>query len=252
MRPKAAIIGLLAMMFLLLLLPEIGVPLLILMITLVIGWYFSLVRVFEGWHSSETSVFLFGLALLVLVARSHFCLRWLYASLQTRQRDLLVKWRWKWTLCGYAMLSCGLMAIGSLMLTTHQLYWLSKSSDPMFADPVRERLHALHDISGFQKSAEDVQWNEGKTRASFLGSDDINSNKLLYDVFEPVWVEKDTQTLAAVILIPRHPLNRSAVRVAIVQPGTNTTRPLSELHQVLASFGIDNTNAGPGTVTSGR
>lgn len=232
------------------LLPELGVPLLVLVTTLALGWYPSLVRLSVAWHSREGTVVLFGLALSVLIVGSHFCLRWLYASLQSGQRDSPVKWRWKWTLCGYAMVVCSMTAIGSLMLATHQLYWLSKSSDPIFTDPIRERVYAFHDVSGFQQNAENAEWNGAKTRAAFFGFNCVNSNELLYEIFDPVWVEKDSQTLAGIVLVPRHPLNRSAVRVAIIQPGTNTMRPLSELHQVLASFGVGNTNADPNGVAS--
>ncbi len=224
-------------------LPEFGVPLLILVTTLALGWCPSLIRLIEAWHSHEGAMFLFGIALTALVVGSHLSLRWLYASLQTRRKDLPMKWRWKWTLCGYGMFVCGFITIGSLMLGTHQLYWLSKSSDPIFADPIRERVYAFHDISDFQENAENAKWNKAKTRAAFLGLDGIRSNKLLYDEFDPVWVEKDSNTLAGVVLIPRHPLNSSRIRVAIIQPGTNTMRPLSELHEVLASFGIGNADS---------
>lgn len=249
MRPKVIAGGALALFFLVVFLPEFASPLLALVITLAIGWYFSAIRLFEGWHSHEGVAVLFGLALAVLVVGSHFCLLWIYASLRTKQRDSTFRWRWKWTLCGYAILGCALAAMGSVMLTTHQLYWLSKSSDPMFIEPEHVYVERFHDVSLLKEKAEAVQWNSDKTRASYLGMDSINSNKL-YDVFQPVWIEKNEQTLAAVVLIPRHPLSSSTAKVVIVQPGTNALRPLSELNEVLASFGIVNTNAGQKGIAS--
>src|SRR5579859_3673907 len=100
MKAWILIAGLLLMMFLL----AIGSPLPTVLITLAVGWYFSVVRLIGSLHPGGSAIVLFGLALIVLVAGSHFCFRWLYASLQTGQRDLPLKWRWKWTLCGYAML----------------------------------------------------------------------------------------------------------------------------------------------------
>jgi hypothetical protein len=234
MRVALLIGGLLVFVFLLML----GSPLPVVLITLVAGWWPSAVRIFQTLHPSASSIVLFGLALAVLFVGSHAGLRWLHRSLSVENANS-VKWYWKWTLGSYGILICALTAIGSLMLITHQLYWLSKSSDPVVAEISLERYMVLHAGSMLGAQAEENQWNSAKIRAVFW------SQKVaeIGEVYQPVWVETDGGTLSGIVLIPRHPLRRTSARLMIIRPGTNvTTCDLVELPRVFASFGIGDTN----------
>lgn len=61
------------------------------------------------------------------------------------------------------------------------------------------------------------------------------------ETIHPVWIEKDSETLRAIVLIPRRPLIRAEARVVVLQPGTNYAVGVDELPRVLASFGIGST-----------
>jgi len=174
-----------------------------------------------------------------MVAGSHAFLRWLYASGRGgKDSHWPDEWRWRWTVCGFAMLTCTLLAIGSAILTTHQIYWLSKSSDPLVSDPFRERYGALMVIGSLRKEADELQWDSVKTRESF--DNVMISGQPAIETLQPVWVERDDHSLRAIILIPRRPLQRAKARLAILQPGKYFTTNLDELPRVLASFGIGN------------
>ncbi len=220
----------------------IGPGLLAAPIALFIGWVFSVARLLRSWHPSARSVLLFALATILLVAGTHGFMRWLY-SFPKRKEDsrLPSDWPWKWTLCGYGMTFCTLVAVGSLVLTTHQLYWLSKASDPLFTDPIRERLPSLVAARTLQNLAEEARWDIVKTRAAFWQQASAAGGQPAMETLQAVWIEQDGGRLRAVVLIPRRPLHRTRARVMVVQPGTNlVTRNLDELPQVLASFGIGN------------
>jgi hypothetical protein len=208
--------------------------------TLLFGWRPSLVRLFGAWHPGRGGgVWLFVFAAAVLVAGSHAFLRWLYASLRNPNDSRWpAAWRWKWTLGGFAMLGCTLLAICSVVLTTHQIYWISKSSDPLFAHPDREGLGVDSVAKELQTKAEELQWNSVKTQDSFRRNEFTGSGLPAAETIQPVWVEKEVHSLRAIILIPRRPLFRAKARVAVLQPGTNFACKLEELPQVLASFGM--------------
>jgi hypothetical protein len=221
-------------------------------ITLFIGWWASLIRFWKAWHSNAYAVWLFIFALVALVGGAHFFMRWLYASLRNKPENALPsQWPWKWTLCGCAMLFCALLAIFSVVLTTHQIYWISKSTDPLLADPFRERISILYAAKTLQKDAEELHWDSAKTRASFWQGKRASIGQPALEVIQPVWIEKDDHTLCAVILIPRRPMFRATTKLVVIQPGSDLAmRNLNELPQVLASFGIGNITEGSNRPTT--
>jgi len=208
--------------------------------TLLFGWWPSSIRLIEAWHPHPNPVVLFALAVIVLVAGSHAFLSWLYLrSRGSHENAFPAKWPWKWTLCSFGVLFCALLAICSLVLTTHQLYWISRSSDPLFTDPFRQRIGMLKTAMTLQNAAQAAQWNRLKTREAFWKENSISASQPPAEVFQPVWIGDDEHRLSAIILIPRRPMHRARAKVTVLQPGTNlVTRSLDELPQVLGSFGI--------------
>jgi len=237
------------LVFLLLVMAVVGpemVGVLVAAIALLLGWWPSMFRLIGAWHPSAVGIALFVFAAIVLVAGSHSLLRWLYAGLRNRDDSRWpVAWHWKWTICGFAMLACALVAICSLVLTTHQVYWISKSSDPLFADPFRKGLGVRRVARELQMKADDLLWNSVKTHEAFLQNDlatrSPRSEDLPAETIQPVWIEGNSQTLRAIVLIPRRPLFHATAWVAVLQPGTNCAVEPDQLPQVLASFGIGST-----------
>jgi hypothetical protein len=125
-----------------------------------------------------------------------------------------------------------------MVLTTHQLYWMSKSSDPLFSDPIRERLPMVRMGADLQKKAEELHWDSVKTRESFMHDTAFGFGEPPTEAIQPVWIENDEHSLRAIVLIPRRPLHRASARVTVLRPGTNSIHRLEELPKVLASFGI--------------
>ena len=208
--------------------------------TLLTGWWLSAGRLLNGWHTALASVFLFALTVIVVVAGTHAFLRWLHGSFYSaRGKSPPAAWRWIWTLCGFAMVVCALLGICCVVLTTHQLYWMAKSPDPVFTNPLRDRARGFRAAVTLQHEAEAVQWDGAKTQAAFWQRLVTGPGQPAAETFQPVWIEPDGRTLRGVILIPRHPLHVVAASVFVIQPGTNILdRPLSELPQLLASFDI--------------
>ena len=96
----------------------------------------------------------------------------------------------------------------------------------------------MHAARQLQVEAEEVEWETDQTQAMFWRGDSRNDRKT-YEAIQPVWIEKETGTLQAIILIPRRPLHRASARISIIQPGGQmTTRRLNELPAVLVSFGL--------------
>jgi hypothetical protein len=239
MRRAVIRLAVLLTMVLLLFILLIGPGLLAAPITLLIGWWSSIARLLKVWHPGSSGIALFLLAVLVMVAGTHLFLRWVFASAHEPAEDRVPpEWRWKWTVCGFGLVTCSLLAICAMVLTTHQIYWISRSADSLFTDPFRERVRVLSFAVTLQKAADELQWNSLKTRAfvlqkSFTGSD------VMTEAIQPVWIEKDEHSLRGIVLVPRRPMHRATARLTVLRPGTNyTTHRLEELPAVLASFGI--------------
>ncbi len=206
-------------------------------ITLLLGWWPAAARLIHRWQASSAAVVLFTVAASLLLAGTHRFLSWVYAARTAKENAGPATWRWKWTLGGFGVIACTLLAICALVLTTHQIYWLSKSSDPLFVDPVRERVRVLRLAADLQKRAEELKWDTAKTREFFQTDGYAGSGQSAAEAVQPVWIENDAQSLRAIILIPRHPLSRRTARLTVLRPGTSSaTHRLPELPEVMASF----------------
>jgi hypothetical protein len=209
-------------------------------ITLLIGWWPSGVRMLQACHPHPTGAVWFLLAVIVLVAGTRAFLQWLTVKWRGKSDGAVASgWRWKWTVCGFGIVFCSLVAISSLVLTTHQLYWLSKSSDGLFGDPWI-RFPGLHAAAReLNNTADDLEWDNSKTRQAFEKAGRVNFGQPVWEETQAVWIEQDEHHLRAVVLIPRHPVHRRWARIAVVQPGTNCAwYELDKLPEVLAAFGI--------------
>jgi len=216
-----------------------GPAILVLPVTLLIGWWPSAARLITTLNPGGGAAAALILAVVVFLLGSHQFCGWLYSKLRPEESAYPLKWPGRWTLCSFGMLLCTLLAIGSLMLTTHQLYWLSRGSDPVFADPFRENRAIMWTAVALQKSGESWNWDENKVRETFPGTDQSFVNRTAIESIEPIWIAGEPGKLRAIVLVPRHPLLRGRARIAVIEPGIKSfTRSLSELHQTLASFGI--------------
>jgi hypothetical protein len=222
----------------------VGPVLLAVPITLLYGWLPALFRLLRAWRFGPSAALLYGLTAAIVLFGTHYFLRWLYAGSGESQKTQALRWPWKWTVCGFGILFCTLLAVSSGILTTHQLYWISKSADPLVADEITAGSRCFTVASGLQARAEDAQWDGARVRASFeafhlssiLGSD--KGGPALEKV-QPIWVGQADSRLRAIVLIPRRPLVRRRARIAVIEPGrTLTFKGLDELPQVLDSFGI--------------
>ncbi len=218
----------------------VGPGLLALPWALLFGWIPAGARLAAAWHPTTSGIILFVLAALALVSGSHVFLRWLHAAFQAGHVSAVQgHWRWQWTLCVYGIGFFGLVAICCLVLSVHQLYWFSKSTDPLFADSRREAVGIRVVAQTLQSGADDAQWNASRTRAVFWQTLAPTTGRPALETFQPIWVPRDDQFLRAVVLVPRQPLIRARARLAVIQPGAPVQgRKLETLPDVLASFGI--------------
>jgi hypothetical protein len=208
--------------------------------TLLFGWPWSIGRSFKAMHPQPGGLILFLLTAILLVAGTHVFLRWLHGTLRSAAADnIQVRWRWKWTICGYGMVLCTLIAIGSAVLTVHQIYWICKSPDPVIVDPFRERLGAMSVAMTLRKEVEEAQWESSKTRSAFWQQQTRTTSAPAQEELQFICVAEEQERLRAVILVPRRPMHRGNNAIFVIQPGTNLImKHRDELPQVLASFGI--------------
>jgi len=235
---KPLVVGAVVISLLLLLMaPDILPALFSLCYALILGWWPAVGRLGHAWHPSAAAVCLFFLAVSVLVAGTHYFLGWLSSAWGTGQSQTLPRpWRWKSTLCGFGMVFCGLAAICGIVLTIHQLYWMSRSPDP-FCVTHGKTLRTVFLATDLRTKAEDCGWAIRETQTRFYQIRPATG--WTAEDFQAVWIERDEQKLRAIIVIPRHPLRGAEARFAVVQPGANLKlQPLDQLPQVLASFGI--------------
>jgi hypothetical protein len=221
--------------FLLLLLPEIVVPWFITIVAVLFGWIPSGLRLAQACRPTFGASFVLALALAAFIGGTHFFISWMLRNWRDQQNlPRLAEWRWKWTLCGFGIIVCSVLAISALILTTHQIYWLAKSSDPLFVDPRHERFAVTRLAMTIKSEADASNWNPSSIRKLILSNDGF---VLPAEVVDPVIMDKGGKSIKAIVLVCRHPLLQSGAKLAVVRPDTtNSILPVDELSNVLASF----------------
>ena len=207
---------------------------------LLFGWTISAVRFVHAWHFSAGAVALFVFAVILLVTGSHAFLRWLYRSAHRDQANAGAAptgWRWKWTLCGYGIGACSLIAIACVVLTIHQVYWMSRSSEPWYENRSATFLVLSYTAHGLTETADACGWDSTKTRAAFWAG--TGYGRPPGELLQPIWIPRDQTTLQAILLVPRQELTNRVNRFALMQPGTNIVlQPLGTLPTTLARLGV--------------
>ncbi len=216
----------------------IGLAPLFIPLILLFGWIFSASRLLGALHPNAASLFLFLAAAIVLIAGTDAFLRWLFRCIAPSPiRAPALCWRLKWTICGYGILFCALVAIGSLVLTTHQFFWLSKSTESWFVDVTRPQISLIMTAGSLYNAAETNEWNTARTQQVFLGMNSLRESCPLLELFEPIWIENDKATLSAILLLPRRTASRSMTRFAVLEPGSHyRTEEISAFQQILKSY----------------
>jgi hypothetical protein len=206
---------------------------------LAFGWIPSAMRLARACHPNLGLAVLFLIALTIFVAGTHRFAVWVYGAAHgANGRSRLARWRWKWTFCGCGIGLCSLAAITSMVLTTHQLHWLSQSTSPWFEDRFRNRALLVSSSWAIWNEAETNGWSSAKTREAFWSTS--NYDGALAEFVQPIWIERDADKLDAILLLPRRPLAKHAIYFALLQPGsTKLLFPLKDLPATLARFGME-------------
>ena len=223
----------------------IGPGLFFVPILLIGGWIPAATRLFKAWHPGASTIG-WVIVALVLITGTQLFLRWVYRNVNAGSPEATQKrWRLRWTLAGYAALFCLLVAVTSMILITHQMYWMAKAHDPLFSDGFREKIALRYDAHQLKELADQVKWDSSKTRAAFFEGKVGRGHWILAEEAQPVWIEGSNNVLRAVILVPRHPLIRAKARVLVIKPeGSEENRQLDELPGVLESFGLGSSFGG--------
>lgn len=206
------------------------------------GWAFSLARLLRSVRLDVESLMLPALALLILMAGTHGFARWLHAAAGNATSPETAapappRWRWRWTMSGFGILFLTLLAIGCGILTTHQVFWLSKSSEPWFVPLRGQQLFLMGVANHLQLEATKQDWDREKAQEAFLRLE--ISNKIAWEELDPIWVEAGSNRVSAIVLIPRKPAPRQPARFILIRPEVRwETLPLEKLPSVLASLGL--------------
>jgi hypothetical protein len=207
---------------------------------LVFGWIMSLRRLAGAWHPHPASLLLFLSGLGLLVVGTQMFMRWLADNLQKRPEEGSShprRWRLKWTICGFGTLFCALLAITSFVLTTHQIYWISRSSEPWFVNVTGKHLTLLFTAQSLQRTAETNHWNLAETRAAFWKMESIREQAPAWEALESIWIPEDTNSIRAIMIVPRQPLPNRTPRFAVIQPGAGVRiQDVNSLPVFLASI----------------
>jgi hypothetical protein len=209
--------------------------------TLLVGWVPSAGRILHSWHAALGGELWLAFALVVFVVGVHWFSRWVFAAKRRNEQGAhSLAWRWKWTLCGFGLVSCALLAMGSLILVTHQLYWMSRTADPVITPyPDREARSQYSIAELTTAAAREADWETARTQTAF-------SNLLGYErtpaseYVQAVWIEANPGKLRAILLIPRKPLVFARARFFVIEAaGSTRFYPLDRLQEMLAGFGLD-------------
>jgi hypothetical protein len=143
------------------------------------------------------------------------------------------------------------VALTSVILITHQVYWMAKGRDPLFANRAPGKLAWWYDARQLHELADRVEWDSAKTRAAFFGGTLGRRPGMYAESVQAVWVEGESNTLRAVVLVPRHPLVRQSARIFVLKPNAKMEiLTLDQLPDALASLGIGGSFSG-GSRTGG-
>ena len=131
------------------------------------------------------------------------------------------------------MLSCALVATACLVMTVHQIFWLSHSSDPLLASVFRyDTMMAVHTV---RRAGETEGRETSKIRSQY--------SLVLLEATQAIFVGEENKPVRAVILIPRHPLHRADSKIVIVENGTDqVSLDRGRLAEVLARYGLTTSN----------
>src|SRR5581483_1576209 len=122
------------------------------------------------------------------VAGLHVFLRWLFASMRpASENGLSCQWPLKRTLCGMGILFCALLSAVAILLTTHQVYWFSRSSEAWFDDPVRLIIRTRMMASRIKKLCGNVDWNRTRVESAFWEGNCEGLEPSPWDSVQPVW-----------------------------------------------------------------
>ena len=216
---------------------------------LIIGWIPSSWRLIHASSLNPGTMIALALAATVLLVGSHRFLRWLHRNLSQQNPEpaeapgLAAQngWRWRWTVCLFGIGFASLVSVGCGILTIHQVFWLSRSSEPWLVNVTRNRVFALKAAYELREKAEACGWSTSETQKAFWRTQRHSDQPPVWEAIRPVWAEGDPGTLRAVVLIPRTLPLRGTARFAILQPGTNVeTFEMESLPETLAAFGLGN------------
>jgi hypothetical protein len=225
-----------ALIFLLLFMPEI----LVLPVTLLSGWWPAGARLLPRVHELGMNLVWFFLGFVLLILFCQLFLRWLCGALKTGKEEKIEihNWRFQWTMLGLGISGCSVLAIVSIVLVTHQLYWLSKGNDHWFENPYQESTITKVAANSLDINGRACAWNAQALATMFWNGGWKFENEPIWEQVKPIWITNGTSNLQAILLIPRQPRSVNS-KWGLVIPGTNVTfRRMDELPSVLASYGI--------------
>lgn len=204
------------------------------------GWIPAGARVARSFPVEAAAGGLFLLAVAVLLMGTHAFACWLGRSMVGASgSECRPVWRWRWTLLGFGLAGCFLMALLAGVLMVHQFYWLRASKYPWTADDSL-RWNLAYNSHQLHAAAEDLHWETAALR-SFFESGFLHGKhgEPIFESLQAVWIPQDSQKLKAFILFPRRPLVDRWSRVAVAGAGIPIQfLEMRELPRALAMFGI--------------
>jgi hypothetical protein len=229
---RKIIIAILVILFLMVFIPTLVIVTFQLAYIALFGWISSFIRLVQRFEHHHSSLTWFALAAMGLFFGAHFFLRWVYSHRRASSTDRSSRvWPLRWTACGFGIMACTLIAAACAVLTVHQSFWLARSSEPMFA-PVNPYLQ-FSDAFSIASMTSTNRLRTGQIRARY--------DRTMLEEARVLVVGEENEPVRAVIVIPRHPLIRSAARVYLMEHGTDVVSTnLNGLPEILDRYGITN------------